>query len=52
MCYKFRKLGHVAKEHKTPVPVNNMLRLAGPPPIYNQSRARTFNMTMGDEFKI
>ena len=46
--YKCRKFGHIAKDSKTPVPVNNMLILEGAPPISNQPRDRTFNMTMGD----
>ena len=36
---------HMARDCRTPAPVNNMLRLAGPPTV-TQPRAMTFNMNM------
>ena len=51
VSYKYGKMGHIAKDFKAPAPVNNMLKLAGPPPTYNQPRAQTFNMTMGDDIQ-
>ena len=48
VCFKCGNVRLIAKDCKAPAPVNNMLRLKGPPSTSNQLRARTFNMIMRD----
>ncbi|KAL8154477.1 hypothetical protein AgCh_000008 [Apium graveolens] len=50
-CFKYGKVGHMARNCKEPVQKANVLRIAGPLPLpapTAQPRARTFNMTMKD----
>ncbi|XP_074355953.1 uncharacterized protein LOC141695618 [Apium graveolens] len=50
-CFKYGKVGHMARNCKEPVQKANVLKIAGPPPLSAptaQPRARTFNMTMKD----
>ena len=45
VCNKCGKPGDMERDCRIPAPVNNMLRLAGPPNV-TQPKARTFNMHM------
>ena len=57
-CFKYGKSGHMVKDCPTPGPMGNFLRISGHPTQnvpriagpsnQNQSKARTFNMTMKD----
>ncbi|KAL8094173.1 hypothetical protein AgCh_035878 [Apium graveolens] len=50
-CFKYGKVGHMARNCKEAFQKANVLRIAGPPPpavLASHPRARTFNMSMKD----